>query len=233
MSGSAEDQQGTRNSATEGLLADQVLRSLPDCRPETVEILVKSARLRRLPPGEQIYQQGEPVPLTLILRGFGAFRRTTMTGQEFLSGVAPAGALFGWSGIATVPSSVELLSLTECQVAQWPGPEIRELATADPALAIAAIESMANSLHAAVERIDGFLHQDARGRVLRILARHRDLFFGQPPVLTRAHLPGLVGTSREMTGRVLRQLEREGTVARIGRNGLKLLRPDQVEATPG
>src|SRR5438552_8487610 len=104
MSGSAEDQQGTRHSATEGLLADQMLRSLPDCRPETVEILVKSARLRRLPPGEQIYQQGEPVPLTLILRGFGAFRRTTMTGQEFLSGVAPAGALFGWLGIATVPS---------------------------------------------------------------------------------------------------------------------------------
>src|SRR5438552_734692 len=74
MSGSAEDQQGTRNSATEGLLADQVLRSLPDCRPETVGLLVKSARLRSLHPGEQIYQQCEPVPLTPIVRDFGAFR---------------------------------------------------------------------------------------------------------------------------------------------------------------
>ena len=63
-----------------------------------------------------------------------------------------------------------------------------------------------------------------------ILARHRELFFGEPAVLTRAHLPGLVGTSREMTGQVLRQLEREGTVARVGRTGLKLLRPDQLEA---
>jgi CRP-like cAMP-binding protein len=88
---------------------------------------------------------------------------------------------------------------------------------------------MAWSLHETVERIEGFLHQDARLRVMRVLARHRDLFFGDSPVLTRAHLPGLVGTSREMTGHVLRQLEREGTLARVGRAGLKLLQPERLE----
>ena len=49
-------------------------------------------------------------------------------------------------------------------------------------------------------------------------------------MLTRSHLPGLVGTSREMTARVLRQLEREGTVERYGRTGLRLLRPDRLDA---
>jgi CRP-like cAMP-binding protein len=121
--------------------------------------------------------------------------------------------------------------LTECEIAQWRGTEVRALASADPGLALVAIDSMAYSLHQTVERIEGFLHQDARLRVLRILARHRDLFFGEPAVLTRAHLPGLVGTSREMTGQVLRQLEREGTIERVGRAGLKLLRPDQLDAT--
>jgi CRP-like cAMP-binding protein len=91
---------------------------------------------------------------------------------------------------------------------------------------------MAWSLQETVEGIEGFLHQDARLRVVRILARHRDLFFGEPAVLTRAHLPALVGTSREMTGRVLRQLEREGTIGRVGRTGLRLIRPDQLEAGP-
>lgn len=107
-----------------------------------------------------------------------------------MSGVAPAGVLFGWSGLASTLSSLELVALTDCQVAQWPGPEIRALATADPGLAFAAIDSMAESLHQTVERIEGFLHQDARRRVLRILARHRDLFFGEPAVLTRTHLRG-------------------------------------------
>jgi len=203
-------------------------RSLPACRPETLTTLVETARLRTVQVGDSIYRQGEPVPLTLIVEGYGAARRTTASGQEIVSGVAPAGELFGWSGLADAPSSVELVALTEGEVAQWPGQEIRVLASVDPAIAFAAIDSMAASLHQTVERIEGFLHQDARGRVLRVLARHRELFFGNPAVLTRTHLPGLVGTSREMTARVLRQLEHEGTVERFGRTGLRLLRPDQL-----
>jgi CRP-like cAMP-binding protein len=206
-------------------------RSLPGSRVETIARLIRTVRVRVVQSGQQIYRQGEPVPLTLILDGYGAARRTTVNGKELVSGVAPAGVLFGWSGLASVPSSVELEAITECQVGQWPGAEVRTLVRADPGLALAAIDSMAWSLHQTVERIEGFLHQDARLRVLRILAQHRDLFFGESAVLTRAHLPGLVGTSREMTGHVLRQLERDGIIARVDRSGLMLLRPDQLEAS--
>lgn len=204
-------------------------QALPGCRAETIVRLIDSARIRSVQPAQQIYRQGEPVPLTIILEGYGAARRTTVDGKELVSGVARTGVLFGWSGLAAVPSAVELVALTECEVAQWAGLEVRAIAVEDPGLALAAIDSMAWSLHETVERIEGFLHQDARLRVMRILARHRDLFFGDSPVLTRAHLPGLVGTSREMTGHVLRQLEREGTLARVGRAGLKLLQPERLE----
>lgn len=208
-------------------------RSLPTSRPQTIDRLIQTVRRRTARPGDHIYQQGEPVPITIILEGFGAARRTTTNGKELVSGVAPAGILFGWSGITSVPSSVELVALTDCRIAQWAGAEIRSLVAIDPAFALTAIDSMAYSLHETVERIEGFLHQDARLRVLRILARHRELFFSEAPVLTRTHLPALVGTSREMTGHVLRQLEAEGTVKRVGRTGLQLLRPDQLDlATP-
>jgi CRP/FNR family transcriptional regulator, cyclic AMP receptor protein len=217
------------SAAEQHELNERLVHSLPGCQPEIIRVLVETARIRTVHTGEKIYQQGEPVPLTLILRGYGAARRTTASGQELVSGVAPAGELFGWSGLASAQSSVELAALTDCEVAQWPGSEIRALALADPDLALAAIDSMAASLHATVERIEGFLHQDARRRVLRILVRHRELFFGDPAVLSRAHLPGLVGTSREMTGRVLRQLEREGMIERFGRSGLRLLRPERLE----
>jgi len=205
-------------------------RGLADCRPETISALAETARLRTVHAEEAIYRQGEPAPLTLILRGFGAFRRTTVNGQHLSSGIGRAGDLFGFSSMASVASSVELVALTDCHVAQWPGAEIRALAGEDPGLGINAVDAMAAALHAMVERVEGFLHQDARGRVIRILARHRDLFFADPAILTRAHLPSLVGTSREMTGRVLRQLEREGTIERVGQTGLRLLRPDQLEA---
>jgi CRP-like cAMP-binding protein len=220
---------GANSTQQHPVLAELLDRLLPNCRTETIERLIQTVRVRTIRPGEHIYRQGEPVPLTLIIEGYGAARRTTVDGKELVSGVAPAGVLFGWSGLTSVPSSVELVALTDCKVGQWPGAEIRVLASGDPALALVAIDSMSLSLHQTVERIEGFLHQDARLRVLRILAQHRQLFFGETPVLTRADLAGLVGTSREMTGRVLRQLEREGAVARVGRAGLRLVRPDGLE----
>lgn len=210
-------------------LRNMLIRTLPNCSVATRERLIRDVRIRTVQPGEKIYRQGESVPLTLILSGHGAARRTTASGKELVSGVAPPGVLFGWSGLASVPSSVEMVALTRCEVGQWHGTEVRAITLTDLTLGLAAIDSMAWSLHQTVERIEGFLHQDARLRVVRVLATHRDLFFKEKAVLTRTHLPGLVGTSREMTGKVLRQLEREGTIARVGRTGLKLLRPDQLD----
>ncbi|HYI66114.1 MAG TPA: Crp/Fnr family transcriptional regulator [Candidatus Limnocylindrales bacterium] len=211
-------------------LNELLVRALPGAQPTTIDVLTASARIRHARAGERIYRQGDPVPLTLLMSGYGAFRRTTENGQLLVSGIAAAGLLVGYSAMASSLSSVEFIALTECDVAQWQGSEIRALAGADPGLAFAAIDSMAASLHLAMERIEGFLHQDARRRVIRILARHRDLFFGDPAILTRSHLPSLVGTSREMTARVLRELEREGTLTRVGRSGLTLLRPDRLES---
>ena len=210
-------------------LREKLAALLTTCRPETVTALAETARLRRVRPGEPIYRQGGPVPLNLILEGTAISRRTTADGQQIFSGVAQSGVLFGYSGIAGSTSTVEIVALNDCLVAQWAGPEIRELIRSDTALGLVAIDSLAWSLHALMEQIEGFLHQDARRRVLRILARHRGLFFCDPPVLTRAHLAGLVGTSPEMTRRVLRQLEREGAIAREGRSTLRLLKPELLE----
>ena len=208
------------------VLRELIVPVLPESRPETIEALVGVARLRTLAPQEAIYRQGDRVELLLILDGHLAFQRTNVNGQHLITGVATVGDLFGFSAMATVQSGVEVVALTRSRIAQWNGSDVRALAMNDPALGLDAVDSLAGALHALLERIEGYMHQDSRRRVLRILARHRDLFFSDPPVLTRGHLPALVGTTREMTGSVLRQLEREGLIAREGRSGLRLLRPD-------
>src|SRR5919107_737068 len=154
----------TSSKPTSDVLAESLGRLLPGCRPDTVERLNQTARTRTVPPRMHIYHQGDAAPLTLILEGYGAARRTTPGGKELLSGIAPPGVLFGWSGLTSVPSSVDIFALTECRVAQWPGMEVRAIAGADSGLAFAAIDSMAWSLHETVERIEGFLHQDPRLR---------------------------------------------------------------------
>jgi CRP/FNR family transcriptional regulator, cyclic AMP receptor protein len=223
-----ESQLGSESIPNRQEIRDVISRALPDMHPATIDVLTRTARLRHVAGDATIYRQGDPVPLTILLSGYSAFRRTTAAGQELMSGVGRPGDLFGFSGLAAVQSSVQLVSLTDCTVAQWSGPDVRALARDDPGLALGALDATAVALHLLMERIDGFLHQGARVRVMRILVRHQDLFFGEPVILTRSHLPSLVGTSREMTGRVLRELEREGTLARVGRVGLKLLRPERL-----
>ncbi|HXI80206.1 MAG TPA: Crp/Fnr family transcriptional regulator [Verrucomicrobiae bacterium] len=220
---------GSPTSRGEPNLRASIERGLPNASAGTVDILVETARIQAFRRHVTIFRQDEPIPMALLLRGYGLFRRTTVDGQQLAVGIGGPTELFGYSSIALVNTTVDMVALTDADVALWSGPELRALAGTDLGLALDAIDRLAGFANVITEKIDGFLHQDSRRRVIRILARHQDLFFGEPPVLARSDLPSLVGTSREMTGRVLRELEREGTLARVGRRGLRLLHPDGLE----
>jgi CRP-like cAMP-binding protein len=207
----------------------QVLaQALPGATSESIERLAEDSRVTILGPGDVIFRQGEPIPVTLVLHGYAALRRTTLDGRELVLGIAKPGCVLGW-GIARQDASFDLVAIAPTEVGLWSGADVRRLMATDPGLAIGVVDGMGRDIVAISERIDGFIHQDARGRVLRVLAEYRDLFFGEPPVVSRTLLPGLVGTSREMTGRVIRGLEREGMIARFGRHGLRLLSPAVLE----
>lgn len=214
-------------------LRRSIARALPGATAETSRKMADTARVRRFSRDQTIFRQGDPIPLTLVVRGYGALRRTTVDGRPLIIGVANPGHMYGLSSLSAARSPADLLALTDSDTATWAGPDIRALATTDPGLALAVIDGLSYFLTTLTGIVDGFLHQDARRRVVRILARHRELFFDDPPILSRSQLPSLVGTSREMTGRVLRELEREGTVKRVGPTGLRLLRPEQLVADAG
>lgn len=207
-------------------------RVLPDATRNSIERFVDGAKVKSVAPGEVILHQGEPVSITLVIHGFVALRRTTTSGRELILGIANAGSLLGYVGIAGQAASADLVAITPTRIALWSGAYVRERLAADPGLALGIVDGMARFNAAISQRFDGFIHQDARERVLRVLAEYGSLFSGDPPTLSRSLLPGLVGTSREMTGRVIRGLEREGLIARVGRRGLRLLRPVPVDDGP-
>lgn len=203
-------------------------RALPTARPATHRLLAETARTGTAKANEIICWQGDPMPLTLVIDGHLALRRTTPDGRQVVLVMATQGDLFGYTTISDQRATVDLVALTPAEVALWPAVGLRATVAGDPGLALDVIDGMSRYGVDIAERIDGFIHQNARGRVVRILARYGDLFFGQPAVLSRAHLPSLVGTSREMTGRVLRDLEGEGMLVRVGQTSLQLLSPDRL-----
>jgi CRP-like cAMP-binding protein len=211
---------GDRGTMT---MRDAIGRVLPNARPESRRRLETTANVRTFGADEIVFLQGDPIPLTLTLGGYVAFRRTTPDGRELVFAVASPGRLFGLSSIAGGLATIDLVAVTSTEVATWPGDEVRSAVQDDPGFALDVIDGMAKYIVEISGRFDGFIHQDARRRVLRVLAEHEELFFGDPPILSRSHLPGLVGTSREMTGRVVRELERDGIIARVGRRRLRLV----------
>jgi len=189
----------------------------------TLAAMTTATTIRTYRPGEAIINQGDDDSLGLVLDGYVALRRTTPDGRQLIVRVLDRGEMASVLPLAARPAAADAVALTHTSVARWRGPEIRSLAEGDAAFAIELMDHVLLAFEEMAGRLEGLLYQDAPRRVARILLRYADLFFRDPPVLTRRHLPMLVGTSREMTGRVLRVLESRGLVAREGRHGLRLL----------
>jgi CRP-like cAMP-binding protein len=204
--------------------------AFPHSRADTRRALAMSAAIRILAPAQIIIRQGDPSFLALVLAGHVAVRRTTLDGRQFMVRIVTRGRLSPVLPLAARPASADAVALTAGSAAMWRGEQIRSLAAVDPGFAVDVLDDVLDSLDEVMVRLDSLLYQDARRRVARVLHNHADLFFAEPPVLTRTHLPSLVGTSREMTGRVLRLLESHGLVARVGRDRLRLLDPEGLAA---
>jgi CRP-like cAMP-binding protein len=212
-------------------VAEVLAEAFPGARPETRRALTSGAEVRTFLARQTVVAQGDDTHFGLVLEGHLGFRRTTVDGRELMPLIVSRGHLGPALPIAGRPSSVELLALSTGRIALWSSNDVGALAAQDAGFALALLERVLLALEEVVERMDGLHHQDAQRRVARVLDQHAEIIFGEQAPVTRSYLPALVGTSREMTGRVLRQLESEGVVERIGRNRLRLLDATRLART--
>jgi CRP-like cAMP-binding protein len=182
-----------------------------------------TAGVRTFDAGQTILRQGEESSMALVLDGHVAIRRTTVDGRQLIVAIVTQGGLTAILPLAARPAAGDSVALTPSPAAVWRGADVRSLAAIDPGLAVDILDHVLGRYEQVVGRLDGLLHQNALRRVARVLHLYADLFFAEQPVLTRTDLPTLVGTSREMTGRVLRVLEAKQLVARVGRDRLLVL----------
>jgi CRP-like cAMP-binding protein len=205
-----------------------VNQAFPRSQAETRASLVAMADIQTFRAGETVIPQGDETWTVFVLDGHVGFRRTTLDGRELIPRIVTRGELSSLMPIAGRPSAVESVALSASRVVLWPSSELQALAAGDAGFGLDLLEHVLVTFDAVVDRLEGFLHQNALRRVARVLDQHGDVLFGDEAVLTRSYLPALVGTSREMTRRVLRALESDGVVKRIGRDGLRLLDPARL-----
>jgi CRP-like cAMP-binding protein len=205
-------------------LGENLAAQMPDASDQTRGELMRGAHLRTFGRGELLLAQGRIAQLTLLLDGFAAIRRASGEGKHFVVFISSAGEFACASAVTFAECPFDVAALTDGVVATWSGRLARDLAAADPAFCLALLDRSVAIGVGITSRIDMLAFQDVRHRLAQALIDYRDLVFDERrPVIVRSDLPALLGTSREMTSRVLRRFEALGIVRRVGRSGLVLL----------
>jgi CRP-like cAMP-binding protein len=158
-------------------------------------------------------------------------RRVAETGQVYAALIAGPGYLGGLRSISDRDGEAfyELVALTDGIWATWDPGFLRGLALEDAGLAVGLLDLSSDFSVVLNVRLDERSFETARQRMAAILTRYGKAIFDTPhPVAQRADLAAMIGASRVMMYRALRELEAEGLVKRERTGGIKILDADRL-----
>lgn len=207
-------------------VASHVARLLPDADARSLLRMEQAARQQTFGRRDLLHARGMQLPPFVMLDGHVMTRRVAETGQVRAALIAGPGYFGGIRSITDPDADAlyELVALTDGTWATWDPRFLRELALQDAGLAVGLLDHSADFSVVLTMRLDERSFETARQRLAAILTRYGTVIFDTSrPVAQRADLAAMIGTSRVMMYRALRELEAEGLVKREKSGGIKIL----------
>jgi CRP-like cAMP-binding protein len=204
----------------------QLARLLPEAEAGTLRRLEQTARHQTFGRRDLLHARGILLPPFVTLEGHVIARRVAETGQVRAALIAGPGYLGGLRSISDPDGEAlyELVALSAGSWATWDARSVRELALQDAGLAVGLLDHSSDLSVVLNMRLDERSFESARQRMAGILTRYGKVIFDTPhPVAQRADLAALIGTSRVMMYRALRELEANGLVERQRGGGINVL----------
>lgn len=172
-----------------------------------------------------IYAGDESDALYYIIKGSVTVIIEDDEGREMIMAYLNEGDFFGEMGLFDQEAgrSAWIKAKTECEVAEISYSKFRELAKEDAEILFAVSAQVAGRLRATTRKVGDLAFLDVTGRVARTLIdlckqpeamTHPD---GMQIKITRQEIGRIVGCSREMVGRVLKNLEEQGLISVKGK----------------
>ncbi len=223
---------GTPPSApNRAAVAAALVGQVPEGSPITMSSLARTARLQEFERHSLLLPSGL---VTLVLRGHVAVFQPHADGRRQLITLVPPGEFLGALSVARGALDVDLVGLEKGLAARWPPEAFRAAARRDPALAMWLLDRAQVGTARLFERVERDATKDVLARLAEVLWRYRGVLIGRPrPLLSRDELAELVGATREMTMRAMRDLERSGIVRRVPPSGLEMLDGARLRAVCG
>lgn len=209
------------------MLKPQLLNAIPN-----VENFLRHCQRRDYKAKSVMMREGENSDLLyLILDGSVSVMVENERDREHMMVISylNTGDFFGEMGLFTEgdddesPRSAMIQARTTCEVAEISYEKFHEVRDQFPDILFAIARQMGNRLRATTRKLKNLAFVDVSGRVAQTLldlCKEPDAMShpeGMQIKITRQELSKIVGCSREMAGRVLKNLEEDGLVSVSGK----------------
>jgi len=193
---------------------------------DALEKFLSYSHKRRYPTKSLIIYAGDaPDALYYISEGSVAVLMNDDDGHEIVLAYLNQGDFFGEMGLFDQGSgrSAWVKARTECTLAEISYSKFRQLTQTEPDLMYAVASQMAARLRKTSRKVGDLAFMDVTGRIARTLldlAKEPDAIThpdGMQIRITRQELGKIVGCSREMAGRVIKELEERALISAAGK----------------
>jgi CRP/FNR family cyclic AMP-dependent transcriptional regulator len=199
---------------------------IKDKNDPALQRFLQHCHRKHYPTRATIIHEGDvPDTLYYIIDGSVSVLIEDDDGREIVLAYLNPGDFFGEMGLfeEDIARSAWVVARTACEMAEINYDQFRTLAMDDAAIIFRLAAQMATRLRKTSRKVSELAFLDVTGRVahtLLELAREPDSMThpdGMQIRITRQEIARIVGCSREMVGRVLKELEEEGLITAHGK----------------
>lgn len=193
--------------------------AVPVPKIKNIDKFLNHCQRRRYAPKSNLICAGDrSQTLSYIIRGSVSILIEDEDGREMIVAYLNSGDFFGELGLFDPPTiqqerSAWVRAKTECEIAEVSYDRFRDIAQQTPDILFALTSQMAQRLRNTTRKVGDLAFFDVTGRVARCLfelCKQPDAMThpaGMQIKITRQEIGRIVGCSREMVGRVLKDME--------------------------
>jgi CRP/FNR family cyclic AMP-dependent transcriptional regulator len=207
-------------SSASTVVSATVLKSMPmfaTFSQDQLHALMAMITRRSAPRGAAIMHEGDPTDsLYIVISGRLKVMMGEADGKETILSIIGPGEFFGEMGlIDDNPRSASVVAIEPAELLALTKGAFRKCLAENSALAMAVMRVLVRRLREADRKIGSLAMLDVYGRVARLLLDMSEVVNGQKVVtrrLTKQDIGKMVGASREMVSKVMKDLQVNGYI---------------------
>jgi len=192
----------------------------------SLDLLLNHCHRKSYPAKKNIIHEGDtPHSLYYIIKGSISVLAENDDGAEIILAYLNGGDFFGEAGLfkENLDRSAKIVAKTPCEIAEISYGQFRKLVKEDPEILFLLSGQIFDRLIRTSQKVRDLIFLDVSGRIARTLLElseqpdamtHPD---GMQIKITRQDIAKIVGCSREMAGRVLKELEEDKLISAHGK----------------